>query len=211
MAIEQSTMTATQLADRWWVPLIRGIAAILFGILAVAYPEVSLTFLIVLWGVYALVDGVFSLAMAIRRGRSGGTWGWLVLEGLVGIGAGIVAFAWPGITALMLLMVIAVWAVITGIASIAAAIRLRKEIRDEWLLGASGVLSIIFGGLMLAYPGAGALAVLWMIGAYAIIYGVLLMGLAWRLYSWRRDRGAQPRTTSTTTGGGMPRQSSAMP
>jgi uncharacterized membrane protein HdeD (DUF308 family) len=207
MALEQTTMTASQLAERWWVPLIRGLAAILFGILAIAFPTISLLMLIMLWGAYALVDGVFSLVMAVRRGRSGGNWGWLLFEGLVGIGAGIVAFAWPGMTAMILLMVIAVWAILTGIAEIAAAIRLRKEIQGEWLLATSGVLSIVFGGLLLAYPGAGALAMLWLISAYAIVFGVILLGLAWRLYSWRRDNTAERRSTTGT----MPRQSSVTP
>lgn len=187
MAIEQATMSAASIADRWWVPMIRGIAAILFGVLALTFPTLSLMVLIMLWGSYALVDGVLSLAMAVRRGRSGESWGWLVLEGLVGLAAGVTAFAWPGMTAMILLMVIAAWAVLTGITSIATAIRLRKVIAGEWLLGASGVLSIIFGVILFAYPGTGALALVGIIGAYAIVFGVLLLGLAWRLYSWRRD------------------------
>lgn len=208
MAIEQATMDAAHLADRWWVPLIRGIAAITFGILALAYPGISLLVLIMLWGAYALVDGVFSLVMAVRRGRAGGNWGWLVFEGIVGVLAGILAFAWPGMTAMVLLMVIAAWAVLTGIAEIATAIRLRKEIRGEWLLGTIGVLSIVFGGLLFAYPGTGALALIGLIGGYSIVFGVLLLGLAWRLYSWRRDHSAQYRVGSA---GPMHRHSSAMP
>jgi uncharacterized membrane protein HdeD (DUF308 family) len=207
MALEQTTMTASQLADRWWVPLIRGIAAILFGIFTLAFPTISLLVLIMLWGAYALVDGVLSLVMAFRRGRSGGNWGWLMFEGIVGVATGIVAFAWPGMTALVLLMVIAAWAILTGIAEIATAIRLRKEIKGEWLLAASGILSIVFGGLLLAYPGAGALAMLWVISGYAIFFGVMLLGLAWRLNSWRRKDSPEHRAAAGT----MPRQSSVMP
>jgi uncharacterized membrane protein HdeD (DUF308 family) len=205
MAIEQTDLSVSQLAERWWGPLIRGIAAIIFGVLIVAFPEISLMVLIISWGVYAIVDGVFNLASAIRRGRSGESWGWLVFAGLVGIAAGVVAFAMPGMTALILLMVIAGWAVLTGIAEIATAIRLRKEIQGEWLLAASGILSIVFGGLAFAYPGAGALALLWMISAYSILLGVLLLGLAWRLYTWHRGGGTGRRVMPS-----MPRESSVM-
>jgi uncharacterized membrane protein HdeD (DUF308 family) len=211
MAIEHSTMTDNSIADRWWVPLIRGIAAILFGVLVLVYPAISLMVLVMLWGSYALIDGVFSLVMAVRRGRGGGRWGWWAAEGIVGIVAGIVAFAWPGMTGLILLMVIAAWAVLTGITSIVTAVRLRKVITDEWLLGASGVLSIIFGLLLFAYPSTGALALLGIIAGYSIVFGVLLLGLAWRLYSWHRRSAGRPAMPTGTSSGTTSGMSSAMP
>lgn len=189
MVNENTSPSVAQLADRWWMPVIRGVAAVLFGVLTFAMPQVSLYALVILWGAYAIVDGVFNVTAAIRGARAGRSWGWLLFEGIVSVGAGLVAFAWPGITALALLMVIAVWGVLTGIAAIAAAVRLRKVIRGEWLLGVSGALSIAFGVLLVLVPSAGALAVLWMIGGYAIVAGVLLIGLGVRLRSWGSGSG----------------------
>lgn len=186
MTLEAETLSASQLADRWWVLMVRGLAAILFGILTFAMPGMSLLVLIMLWAAYAIVDGVFALVLALRRTRTGKHWGWLMFEGVAGIAAGVVAVLWPGITAMALLFVIAAWAILTGIAEIAAAIRLRRHLHGEWVLVLSGVLSLAFGVVLFAYPGAGALAVLWMIGAYAIAFGVLLLGLGWRLHGWRR-------------------------
>lgn len=199
MNADYANLNVNALAARWWVLVIRGIAAILFGILAIVVPGASLLALVIIWGVYALVDGVFSLILAARGARAGRSWGWLLFGGIVGIAAGVVAFAWPGITAMVLLFVIAFWAVLTGIAEIAAAIWLRREISGEWLLVTSGILSIIFGVLLLLFPGAGALAVVWMIGAYAIIYGALLIGLGVRLHRWDRSHERPLPTGGTPT------------
>ena len=173
-------------ASRWWTLAARGIAAILFGILTFISPGLSLFTLVILFGAWALADGVFNLVMAVRT-RRGERWGWLVLEGVTSIIVGILTFFWPGITALSLLFLIAAWSVVTGIAEVVAAIRLRKLIRGEWLLGVSGVLSIVFGLLLFAFPGAGALAVIFWIGAYSIVFGSLLVALAFRLRAWARD------------------------
>jgi len=174
------------LASRWWTLAARGIAAILFGILTFISPGLSLFALVILFGAWAFADGVFNLVMALRT-RKGERWGWLVLEGVTSIIVGILTFFWPGITALSLLFLIAAWSVVTGIAEVVAAIRLRKLIRGEWLLGLSGVLSIVFGLLLFAFPGAGALAVIFWIGAYSIVFGSLLVALAFRLRAWARD------------------------
>jgi len=179
----------SQLADRWWALAIRGAAAILFGVLTFAMPEISLFVLVMLWGGYAVVDGVFNVVAALRGARAGQRWGWLLFEGIVSASAGVLTFLWPGITALVLLAVIAGWAVLTGIAEVAAAIRLRKVIQGEWLLGLSGVLSMIFGVLLVAVPSTGALALLWMIGAYSTVFGALLIGLGVRLHRFRRGAG----------------------
>jgi uncharacterized membrane protein HdeD (DUF308 family) len=171
---------------RWWSFVLRGVAAILFGVLALAMPGPSLLALVLVWGAYAVVDGVLTLMLAVRRGRVGERWGWFLVEGIVSIAAGVLTFAWPAITGLVLLLVISIRAVVAGVAEVVAAIRLRKVIAHEWLLGASGVLSVAFGLILLVYPAAGALAVVWMIGSYAILFGVLLTGLGLRLQRWHR-------------------------
>jgi uncharacterized membrane protein HdeD (DUF308 family) len=170
------------LARNWWVLALRGLCAIIFGILAFVWPGVTLGVLVLLYGAYALVDGVLAIIAALsKRQESGLPWWALLLEGLLGIAAGIVAFVWPGITALFLLFLIAGWAIVTGVFEIIAAIRLRKEIEGELWLALSGIVSIIFGVLLFARPGAGALTVVWLIGAYAIFFGIFLLALAFRL------------------------------
>jgi uncharacterized membrane protein HdeD (DUF308 family) len=170
------------LADNWWLLLLRGIAAIIFGILAFMWPLLTLLTLTFLWGAYALVDGVFALweAIAGRGGHMGARF-WLAIVGIAGIIAGLLAFAWPGITAFVLLMFIAAWAIVTGLFEIWGAIQLRKEIEGEWLLILSGLLSVAFGVILLARPGVGALAVVWLIGWYAILAGAVYIALAFRL------------------------------
>jgi uncharacterized membrane protein HdeD (DUF308 family) len=166
-------------ARSWWAILIRGIAAILFGILALILPRLTLLVLVALFGAYALVDGIFAIAAAVRgfERRRGNSW-WLLVEGIAGIIAGLVAFFWPGITALVLLYIIAGWAIVTGILEIVQAVEMRRVIRNEWLLILSGVASVIFGILLFLFPGAGALTVVWLIGIYAIVFGALLIGLS---------------------------------
>jgi uncharacterized membrane protein HdeD (DUF308 family) len=170
------------LAHNWWILALRGLCAIIFGILAFAWPGVTLGVLVLLYGAYALVDGVLAIvAVLSKRQESGLPWWALLLEGLLGIAAGIVTFVWPGITALFLLFLIAGWAIVTGVFEIIAAIRLRKEIEGELWLALSGIVSIIFGVLLFVRPGAGALTVVWLIGAYAIFFGIFLLALAFRL------------------------------
>ena len=168
------------LSRNWWAVSLRGLAGILFGIITFIAPGISLAALVLLFGAYAFADGVLAIVTAIRR-RGNDRWWMLLLEGLVGVGAGVLTLLWPGITALALLYVIAAWALVTGAFEIAAAIRLRKVITGEWILALSGILSIALGVLLIVAPGPGALAVVIWIGAYAFVFGVLLFALGLRL------------------------------
>jgi uncharacterized membrane protein HdeD (DUF308 family) len=190
----ESGTHARALARNWWAIALRGVASIIFGILTFIVPGPTLAALVLLFGAYAIVEGVFNLVAAARR-REGEQPRWaLILEGIVSIAAGIVTFAWPALTTVVLLYVIAAWAIITGVFEIAAAIRLRRHITNEWWLGASGVLSIVFGAVLMVAPAAGALALVLWIGAYAVVFGALLLGLAFRLRGWREeDRSAVAR------------------
>lgn len=168
------------LAKNWWMLLLRGIAAIIFGVLAFVWPGMTLLTLIMFYGAFALVDGVLAIVAAITGGAPAPRW-WLAVIGLLGIATGLLMFMMPGLTALVLLYFIAGWAIATGAFQIVGAIRLRKEIDDEWYLILGGVVSVLFGvGVMIA-PGAGALALLWVIGTYAVIMGAILVALAFRL------------------------------
>jgi uncharacterized membrane protein HdeD (DUF308 family) len=180
-------MMVIVLARNWWALVLRGLFAVLLGITAFAWPGITLGALVLLYGAFALADGVFAIASAVVGRTQGTPWWALLVEGLVGIAVGVITFLWPGITALALLYLIAAWAVVTGCLEIVAAIRLRKEIRGEWLLALSGILSVVFGVALVVNPGAGALAVLWLIGAYAIFSGSLLIALGFRLRSWSRQ------------------------
>ena len=169
------------LARNWWALALRGLTAILFGIAALVVPHIALVVLIALFGAYALVDGVFAIVSAVRAAERHMRWWPLLVEGLAGIVVGVLTFVWPGLTALVLLYFIASWALVTGVFEILAAIRLRQEITGEWLLALTGVLSVVFGLLLIIFPWAGALTVVWLIGIYALVFGVLLVGLALRL------------------------------
>jgi len=168
------------LARNWGLILLRGILAILFGTLAFIWPGITLITLVILYGAFAFADGVLAIAAAIRGGTPMPRW-WLALIGVFGIAAGLLTAVWPQITALVLLFFIAGWAIATGVLQIVGAIQLRNEIEDEWLLIASGVLSITFGVLLALWPKAGALAMVFVIGSFAIMYGALLVGFALRL------------------------------
>ena len=187
----------TVLARNWWALVLRGLFAVLFGIIALAWPGITLGALVLLYGAYALADGVFAIASVMAGRTWGRPWWSLLVEGLVGIAVGIMTFAWPGLTALVLLYLIASWAFVTGIFEIVAAIRLREEIRGEWLLALSGILSVLFGVALVIWPGAGALALIWVIGAYAIAFGVLMIALGFRLRSWSRRESIRATSPSS--------------
>ena len=169
-------------AGHWWALALRGAIAILFGLAALLRPGIALEALILLFGAYALVDGVFSI-VGIFGGTRGGTPRWLLLiEGVVGILAGLIAFVMPGLTAILLLYLIAAWAIVTGISEIATAIRLRNEIRGEWAVIAGGVLSVIFGVLLAVIgPVAGLFSLIWLIGIYAVAFGIMLLIAGFRV------------------------------
>jgi uncharacterized membrane protein HdeD (DUF308 family) len=175
------------LAKNWWLVLLRGIAAIVFGVLAFVWPGLTLLTLVLFYGAYALIDGAIALIAAFTgAAKPVPTW-WLVVVGLAGLAAGLVTFLWPGITAFVLIIFIGAWAIMHGIFEIVGAIKLRKEIDNEWLLILAGAMSVIFGIVVLVAPGAGALGLVWAIGAYSVVFGILLVGLSLRL---RRHRHA---------------------
>jgi uncharacterized membrane protein HdeD (DUF308 family) len=180
----------------WWALALRGVIAILFGLAALLRPGIALEALILLIGAYFLVDGAFAIVGVFRGTRSGTPRWLLLLEGVVSILAGLIAFVNPGITAIALLYLVAAWAVITGIAEIVTAIRLRKEITGEWALILGGVLSVMFGLLLAVLPGVGILSLIWLIGAYAIAFGVLLLIAALRVRG--RDEGGDERPRRVT-------------
>ena len=187
-----------QLARHWWVIGLRGLAAILFGVLAFVWPGMTLAVLVLLFGAYALVDGVLTLIAAFRGGVQHRIV--MLVEGVVSVLAGLAAFVWPGLTALVLLYIIAFWAIVTGVLEIVAAIRVRRAISNELGLVIGGVLSVVFGVVLLIAPGAGALAVIFLIGAYAVVFGIALLGLAWRLREHHQTaiRGAPLGGTAAT-------------
>jgi uncharacterized membrane protein HdeD (DUF308 family) len=165
----------------WWVPALRGIFGILFGVLALMWPGLTLLTLVALFGAYALLGGIASVIGAIGHRRVDEDWWLPLLLGLVSIGAAIVAVVNPVLTTLVLVMVIAANALVTGVLDIVAAVRLRRELHGEWLLALSGIASVVFGALVFMYPLAGAIALVWMVSVYAIVTGVLLVALAVRL------------------------------
>jgi uncharacterized membrane protein HdeD (DUF308 family) len=174
------TSLVHSLARNWWLLVLRGVAAIVFGVLAFVWPGLTLLVLVILWGAFALVDGVLALAAAVVGGNPMPRW-WLAIVGLAGVVAGVLTFMWPGITALVLLVFIAAWAIVLGVFEIYGAIKMRKEIEGEWFLILSGALSVLFGLVLLWRPDAGALAVVWIIGAYAIVLGIIYIAFGLKL------------------------------
>lgn len=169
------------LSQSWWLMLLRGLCSIAFGVIAWLQPGISLYALVILFGALALTDGALGTAGAIAGWKQHEDLWLLLLSGLSGIGIGLVTFLVPGITALMLVFYIAIWAITLGVLRIALAVRLRKEIEGEWILGFSGFLDVVFGAVLIVQPVAGALALLWLIAAYAIVLGVLSVLLSFKL------------------------------
>jgi uncharacterized membrane protein HdeD (DUF308 family) len=183
----ESTMPPAFLAmtRKWWTSLVRGVAAIIFGIAAWLWQDLTISVLIGLFGAYALVDGILAVVAGLASRETNRRWWAELLTGGAGIALGIATFAWPERTGLVLLYLIAVWAIVTGLLEIVAAIQLRDAIDNEWLLGLGGVVSVIFGAVLFVFPSAGALEVRWMIGVYAILFGGVLIALSLRLRGLR--------------------------
>ena len=181
----------TFLSRNWWILVIRGVAAIIFGILTFISPMTSLAVLVLFWGAYMLVDGVFAIIAVFKGPHADGFPWWMFIMGIVAIIAGIYTFMAPAITAIALLYVIAAVAIVRGVMEIAAAVRLRKEIDNEWLLILAGVASLVFGVLLFLFPGAGALALVLYIGAMAIVIGVVELVLGFKMRG-RAAAHAQP-------------------
>jgi len=169
----------------WWLLALRGLVAVVFGVLAFMWPGATLVSLVWLFGAFALLNGILSLVLAAKTPKGYPKVGSLIFGGLLGILAGLLAFVMPGITALGLLILIAAWAIVTGIMELVAAVRLRKIIGNEWLLVLAGIASVAFGVLLLFQPAVGALALIWWIGAWALVFGILLMILAFRMRKWK--------------------------
>ena len=178
------------LSQFWWALALRGLVGILVGLVAFFLPLPTLTALVWLFGAYAFLDGLFNL-IAVWRKTSARPWWSLLLEGIAGVAAGVVSFVWPGITAIALVYLVAAWALITGVLGIISAIRLRKEIKGEWLLVVASVLSVLLGVVLAIAPGAGAIGLVWYFGAYAMAFGVLLVVLSFRLRSRYEDMRAR--------------------
>jgi uncharacterized membrane protein HdeD (DUF308 family) len=172
------------LAANWWALALRGTVAILFGIFALLLPGVTIASLVMLFAAYALVDGVFAIVAGVRAAARHERWALLILEGLVDIAAGVVAFLWPGITVVVYVLVLATWAVVSGVLLLAAAFRLHVG-QGRWWMALGGALSVVWGILLWVAPIAGAVVLTWWLGAYAILFGVLLLGLAFRLRGQR--------------------------
>ena len=168
-------------ARSWWLYALRGVAAIIFGVLAFISPAAAVLALVLIFGIYAIADGVLAVFAAFRMRKDFSHWWVVLLEGLAGILVGIIAVVYPALTAGALLLLIAFWAIFTGIMEIIAAIRLRYEIKNEWLLILSGILSVVLGVLLVAFPLSGSLALVWMIGFYAVFFGVLMLFLAFKV------------------------------
>lgn len=169
----------------WWALLIRGIIAILFGLAALLWPGMTVIVLVALFGAFALVDGFFAVVAAIGE-RGHGNWAWLLIGGLVGIVIGIITFFWPAITALILLDLIAIWAILMGVYDIVVAFAYHQSVGREILLIIMGLLSFVFAAILLIHPVAAALGLVWVIGVYAIVIGILWIVRSFRFHSLAR-------------------------
>jgi uncharacterized membrane protein HdeD (DUF308 family) len=186
-------------ARNWWAILIRGLIAIAFGVVAILWPNETLFILITIFGIFCFVDGIFALIAALRAATHHAHWAALLVEGILGLIVGIIAIFHPSAAAVAFLFLIAAWAIITGFLELFAAFRLRSELGGEVLLILGGIVSIIFGIVLFAVPSAGVVIIAWLIGLYAILFGVILVGLSFRLKAWHDSGsagGTQPAVGS---------------
>ena len=184
MAMPQVTQGLT---SNWWALALRGVLAILFSLLALTRPGITLAAIVLLVGAYMFVDGVFAIIAALRGMRAGDRWGWMLVEGILGIVAGIIVFRTPATGALVLLWLVAFWAITHGIAEIAAGVKLRKIIEGEWLLILAGALSLALGIFILMRPGIGLVLMVTWIGVYAMFAGIVTLMLAFKVRRWSHE------------------------
>jgi uncharacterized membrane protein HdeD (DUF308 family) len=182
------------LQKAWWMLALRGVAALLFGILAIMWPDLTLLVLVGFFAAYAFITAAASLWAGWQNRKTDKGWWLLLLLGVVAFASGVLSLIYPAITALVLVLLMGANALVIGVIDIALAIRLRKTLRGEWLLILTGIVSVVFGGLVMLFPGAGALALVWMVSFYAVLTGVLLLALAIRMRS-------EAGTTGTGTTG----------
>ena len=178
-------MDTKMVARIWWTIVLRGVLAILFGVVALFYTGQTLLALVYVFGTYAVLNGIFAIASAVRAGEAHQRWGWLAFAGIVGVVAGIVSFFWPGITALAVVFIVASWAIIGGVAEIAFALSWPDTLAHPWFAALSGIVSVVYGVILAVWPRSGAVALTWLLGIYAIAYGAMLLYYANRLRALR--------------------------
>ncbi|MFC5997067.1 HdeD family acid-resistance protein [Pseudonocardia hispaniensis] len=177
-----SSQARGALTTLWWLILLRGVLAVAFGLFALFAPGTALLALVIVFGAYAVVDGITAIVLGVRHRTVEQHWGWQVVQGVVSLAAGVIALLWPGVTALAILLIIAFWSIVHGIAQVVEAFAARKRGSDVWgWLLTSGIIGVLFGVLLLALPGAGLLALLWMVGVFAVVFGVLVIMAAIRV------------------------------
>lgn len=179
-------MDTTIVSRIWWTIALRGVLAVLFGVVALFFTGRTLLALIYVFGAYAVLSGLFAIVAAVRAGEAHRRWGWLAVAGIVGVAAGIVSFLWPGLTALAVVLVVAAWAIIIGVAEIAFALSWPDTLAHPWLAALSGAVSVVYGVLLAVWPRSGAVALTWLLGIYAIIYGATVLYYAYRLQALRQ-------------------------
>jgi uncharacterized membrane protein HdeD (DUF308 family) len=175
------------LARNWWLVALRGVAGILFGIMAFIWPGTTLTALVLLLGAYLFIDGIATIAHSISARKVNDVWWLMLLEGIATLIFGALTLFWPGLTGILLISMIAVWSIITGVLEIVSAVRMRKVIDNEWMLIISGIFSVLFGLALIIFPLAGAISIAFIIGTYAIIFGIFTLMFAFRLRKHKDD------------------------
>lgn len=190
MTEAQESPVPPESSGNWWTLLLRGMAAVLFGLFALVWPGITLAVLVIIYGAYALVDGIFTIIAGFRS-VDGRRRTLLLAEGIIGVIAGLIALAWPGITAVALLYIISLWAILGGLLRIVTAILLRREIQNEWAMAASGALSVLLGVILGVLPGVGLLSLTWLIGVFALGVGATLIWLSFKVRGRNAERGSR--------------------